>query len=385
LFAYKTNSLLLSIKTIAPFSEEKMTKNSNHNIGDNYKFEHFFELSADLFCIAGFDGYLKRINPAVSKLLGYTNEELLSRPISDFIYHEDKTITAKHRDDLIKSNPLLNFENRYLTKSGEIVWLSWTSMPVENDQLVFAIAKNITHKKKQEEERNLLLTNLTKNNKDLKQLTYTNSHDLRSPVNNLLAIFSILDISKITDTETLELIDMLKSTSESLKQTLNNSIDTLTQKEIENSNIEVLDLNECLQTVLRSIGSLIVNSKAVINIDFFEVETIQFNKVYLESIFLNLITNSIKYAKPDSETIISIYSKKVNGINQLIVSDTGMGFDMEVVKDKIFGLHQKFHNHIDSKGIGLYLVYNHVTSLGGHITVESKTNEGAKFTISFKD
>lgn len=362
-----------------------MTKNSNHNIGNDYKFEHFFELSADLFCIAGFDGYLKRINPAVSKLLGYTNEELLSRPISDFIYHEDKTITAKHRDDLIKSNPLLNFENRYLTKSGEIVWLSWTSMPVENDQLVFAIAKNITHKKKQEEERNLLLTNLTKNNKDLKQLTYTNSHDLRSPVNNLLAIFSILDISKINDTETLELIDMLKSTSESLKQTLNNSIDTLTQKEIENSNIEVLDLNECLQTVLRSIGSLIVNSKAVINIDFFEVETIQFNKIYLESIFLNLITNSIKYAKPDSETIISIYSKKVNGINQLIVSDTGMGFDMEVVKDKIFGLHQKFHNHIDSKGIGLYLVYNHVTSLGGHITVESKINEGAKFTISFKD
>lgn len=385
MFAYKTNSLLLSIKTIAPFSEEKMTKNSNHNIGDNYKFEHFFELSADLFCIAGFDGYLKRINPAVSKLLGYTNEELLSRPISDFIYHEDKTITAKHRDDLIKSNPLLNFENRYLTKSGEIVWLSWTSMPVENDQLVFAIAKNITHKKKQEEERNLLLTNLTKNNKDLKQLTYTNSHDLRSPVNNLLAIFSILDISKINDTETLELIDMLKSTSESLKQTLNNSIDTLTQKEIENSNIEVLDLNECLQTVLRSIGSLIINSKAVININFFEVKTIQFNKVYLESIFLNLITNSIKYAKPDSQTTISIYSKKVNGINQLIVSDTGMGFDMEVVKDKIFGLNQKFHNHIDSKGIGLYLVYNHVTSLGGHITVESKINEGAKFTISFKD
>jgi signal transduction histidine kinase len=62
-----------------------------------------------------------------------------------------------------------------------------------------------------------------------------------------------------------------------------------------------------------------------------------------------------------------------------------MGFDMEVVKDKIFGLNQKFHNHIDSKGIGLYLVYNHVTSLGGHITVESKINEGAKFTISFKD
>jgi len=58
---------------------------------------------------------------------------------------------------------------------------------------------------------------------------------------------------------------------------------------------------------------------------------------------------------------------------------------MNVVKDKIFGLHQKFHNHVDSKGIGLYLVYNHIISLGGNITVESKINEGAKFIISFKD
>ena len=58
---------------------------------------------------------------------------------------------------------------------------------------------------------------------------------------------------------------------------------------------------------------------------------------------------------------------------------------MDKVKDKIFGLNQKFHNHSDSKGIGLYLVYNHVVSLGGRIVVESKLNEGAKFIISFKD
>jgi PAS domain S-box-containing protein len=361
-----------------------MTKNSNNNLGNDYKFEHFFELSADLFCIAGFDGYLKRINPAVSKLLGYSIEELLSRPIYEFIHPEDKDRTAKYRDNLIQNNPLLNFENRYVTKSGEIVWLSWTSMPVESDQLVFAIAKNITHKKKQEEERNLLLTNLTKNNKDLKKLTYTNSHDLRSPVSNLLTIFSLLDTSKINDEETLELLDMLKATSESLKQTLDESIDTITQTENENSKIEVLNLNESLNIVLRSIGSLIQNSKTILTTDFSEVETVKFNKVYLESIFLNLITNSIKYAKPYSQPIISIYTKKVNGFTQLIVSDDGIGFDMEVVKDKIFGLHQKFNNHIDSKGIGLYLVHNHVTSLGGTIALESSINEGAKFIISFK-
>jgi signal transduction histidine kinase len=71
-------------------------------------------------------------------------------------------------------------------------------------------------------------------------------------------------------------------------------------------------------------------------------------------------------------------------VNQLIFSDNGLGFDMDKVKDKIFGLYEKFHSNVDSNGIGLYLVYNHITSLGGRIAVESKINEGATFTISFK-
>jgi signal transduction histidine kinase len=82
---------------------------------------------------------------------------------------------------------------------------------------------------------------------------------------------------------------------------------------------------------------------------------------------------------------VSITSKKTNGISQLIYSDNGLGFDMDKVRDKIFGLHQKFHDHIDSNGIGLYLIYNHITNLGGHIRVESKINQGATFIITFKD
>jgi light-regulated signal transduction histidine kinase (bacteriophytochrome) len=87
-------------------------------------------------------------------------------------------------------------------------------MPIKSEKVVFAIAKIITHKKKLEEDRNVLLTNLTKINNDLKQLTYTTSHDLRLPVSNLLSVFSLLDTSKIQDEETLEFIGMLKSSSE---------------------------------------------------------------------------------------------------------------------------------------------------------------------------
>lgn len=363
-----------------------MTKNrTNPDSEGTYHFDNFFNISADFICIAGFDGYFKRINAAVSKLLGYTDAELYARPITDFVYTSDLKITIETREQVYKNKPLLNFENRYLTKSGEIVWLSWTSMPVESEKLVYAIAKNITHKKRIEEERNLLLANLTKINKDLKHLSYTTSHDLKSPVNNLLSVFDLIDISKINDEETLEFLSILKTTTESLGRTLKNSVEELIKKDELNAPIEALCLNESLNEVLLSLNSLIKSSKITIQINFSALPIINFNKEYLKSIFLNLITNSIKYAKPESYPSISIISKKVNGISQLIYSDNGLGFDMEKVKDKIFGLHQKFHDHIDSNGIGLYLIYNHITNLGGRIEVESKINEGVKFTISFKD
>lgn len=350
-----------------------------------YKFEHFFELSPDLLCIAGFDGFFRRINPAVSKLLGYSNEELLSQPISTFVYDDDKIITKASRQVVLNSVPLINFENRYQTKGGEIVWLSWTSMPAPKDELVYAIAKNVTAKKKLEEERNQHLANLTKINKELKQLSYTTSHDLRSPVNNLISLFSLLDVNKISDPEIRDYIEVLKTTTESLSEVLNNSVDILIQKDRLPVEIEQVSISRSLKSVLISINSIMDVSGVKLTTDFSAFDEIKFNRAYLDSIFLNLITNSVKYARPGVSPIITIETVNAAGTKQLIINDNGMGFDMEKVKDKIFGLNQKFHNHYDSKGIGLYLVYNHVTNLNGTIDVVSKINEGTKFVISFKD
>jgi len=358
---------------------------SRLEVENNFNLDLFFELTPDLLCVAGFDGYFKKINPAVSKLLGYTEEELFSRPINEFVHPEDQDITQQNREKLFEDFPLLNFENRYITKSGEIVWLAWTSMPVNNEKMVYAIAKNITHKRKLEDDRNLLIADLTKINTDLKQLTFTASHDLRTPVGNLLSVFDLLDTSKIEDGETLEFIGILKTASESLKDTLNKYVDSLIQKETIQAHVEELDLEESLNVVRWSLSSLIKNSKAIFRIDFTQVKAIKFNKAYLESIFLNLITNSIKYAKPGVHPEISITSKRNNGVTQLVFRDNGQGFDMDKAQDKIFGFNQKFHDSLDSKGIGLYLVHSHITSLNGKISVKSKPNEGTEFTISFKD
>jgi PAS domain S-box-containing protein len=116
-----------------------------------FDLEFFFEVAPDLLCIAGFDGYFKKINPAVSKVLGYTEEELFALPIIDFIHPEDRERTAEKQKALLEGHALLNFENRYLTKDSEVVWLSWTSVPIKKDSVVFAIAKDITYRKQLEE------------------------------------------------------------------------------------------------------------------------------------------------------------------------------------------------------------------------------------------
>jgi PAS domain S-box-containing protein len=351
---------------------------------DTFDIDLLVQLSPDMICIAGYDGFFKKINPAVSKTLGYTRQELLSKPINKFVYIEDKVATIESRESVKRSIPLINFENRYVTKSGELVWLSWTSIGIEEQQIVFGIAKNITHKKRLEEDRNILLTTLTSTNNELKQLAYTTAHDLRSPVNSLLSIFSMIENNKIDNDEVAELLDILKQSTENLRDTLNNYVDILIQKKSLNIQLGPVSFSESLNTIQKSLNSLIIDTKTAIDADFAEVDIIEFNKAYLESIFLNLISNSIKYAKPNTYPQISVHSRKIDGIVTLIFKDNGVGLDMDKVKGRIFGFNQSFHNNKDSKGIGLYLVNNHLTSLGGHIDIDSHVNEGTTFTITFK-
>lgn len=350
----------------------------------NLQLDPFFDLSKDCLCIADYEGYFVKINPAFIALLGYSEEELKSRLISDFIYHEDRQLTASHRQRLKDNVPLINFENRYVCKSGDLVWLHWTSTPMENERLIYAIAKDITHKKKLEADRISHLGELSEANDKLKQLNYTTSHDLRSPLNNLLSLMDLIDLTKIDDEETLELIRYIRLSAEGLNTSLNSFVDTFKENDISRKNLEEVDFKASLQKVRNSIGTLIQNAEAKFHLDFSGLESVRFNKAYMESIFLNFISNSIKYARPNVAPSISIVTEQRDGVQTLTYSDNGLGIDLEKVGHLIFNLNQKFHDNEDSKGVGLYLIYNYITGLGGTIEVDSKVNEGTTFTIQFK-
>ena len=113
---------------------------------------HFFEMTPDLVCMAGKDGYFKNVNAAGATKLGYSKEELFARPIHSFIYEEDKELTHARREELLAGNALINFENRYVTKEGQLLWLHWTSIYFPDKEIVFAIAKDISERKLKEKE-----------------------------------------------------------------------------------------------------------------------------------------------------------------------------------------------------------------------------------------
>lgn len=353
------------------------------DMSNDFDLEHYFELSPDGICIAGHDFICIRVNRAFAQVLGFTADSLVGQSILDLVHPDDRVRTEGAFHTMKNNLTLTDFENRWLTKNGEIRWFSWTAIPIESAQVFFGICKDITHQRKLDEDRNLLLTNMAKSIHDLKQLTYATSHDLRSPVNNLLAVFSLLDVSKIEDTETRKFIDMLKLATDNLRITLNTYVELLGQKEVMNVSQEELDLEDCLKVVTTSLASLMEHTNAQVRVDFSAFRHARFNRLYMESIYLNLLSNSIKYAKTGSTPKVLVQTRVEDGVKQLVFSDAGQGFDMNQVKGRVFGLHQKFNDNEDSQGIGLYLVHHHVTAMGGRIQLESKPGEGATFIISF--
>ncbi|WP_297336678.1 PAS domain-containing sensor histidine kinase [Algoriphagus sp.] len=348
-----------------------------------FSFEDFLDLTPDLVCLAGYDGFFKKINPAVSQVLGYSEKELYSRPIDEFIHPEDRPVTQSQRDRLKERKPLINFENRYVSKSGKTIWLSWTSWPIPDQELVFAIAKNVTDRKNHESTREALLSSLSEKNEELKRLTYITAHDLRSPVASILSVFELLDLNKIDDQETRELIELISRSTRGLKDNLNKYLELIAEKEKPKSELELLNFSEILAQVLSTIQPLVSSTNMHIDFDFAQAPELHYNRLYLGSIFLNLISNAMKYRRVEVPLEVSIKTFKSEGRTVLTVSDNGQGMDLKKVRGKLFGMNQTFHQHADSKGIGLYLVYNHIKSVGGDLAVESELGKGSTFTITF--
>ncbi len=115
------------------------------------QFERLFNLSIDMLCISDIDGYFRHVNKAFKKSLGYSKEELLKAPFIDFVHPDDVGSTMAEVEKLSQGEPVIYFENRYRCKDGSYKWLGWTSMPVPEQNLTYAVARDMTEQKKARE------------------------------------------------------------------------------------------------------------------------------------------------------------------------------------------------------------------------------------------
>ena len=327
------------------------------------------------------------VNPAFTKITGYKSKDVLGKSANSFINRHAIQNDFKEISNALKTKNELNFETLNSRKSGDDYWVNFSMFPINNAEGEhshwISIQREITEEKKKEKEKEQLIRELMQNNNDLKQFSYITSHNLRAPLSNLTGLLNLLDDIEIKDEELTEILSGFKISTDLLNETVNDLIKVIIIKDSpsvykEKTNVQVVYSNVEIQ-----IKSLITRCRPIIKVNFEKAPFLVTNKSYLESILLNLMTNALKY-KAERPLKIDISTTETEDNFQLIFEDNGIGIDLELNKNKIFGLYQRFHDYPDSKGLGLYLVKSQIESLGGSISVKSKVDHGTKFIINFK-
>lgn len=346
-------------------------------------------LIADTEIIDAYTPKIIFVNNAFQNMTGYEEDEILTKSIA--ILFGSKSCILQL--DILK-NAVLEYKECIIEticykKTGEEFWINLSMIPVmtkdgEHSHWI-SIMRDITEEKEKIKEREQLIRELTQNNNDLKQFSYITSHNLRAPLSNLTGLLNLVDDIEIKDEELKEIIDGFATSTQLLNETINDLVKVVIIKDNPSIKKEIVPIKEIFENVFNQLSFLISLHKPILKIELDDITISNMNKSYLESIFLNLLTNSIKYKSPNRQLKITVTSKIVN--NKIILSfkDNGIGIDLERNKHKIFGLYQRFHNHPDSKGLGLYLVKSQVETMGGTITVDSTVDKGTTFTITFNN
>lgn len=370
-------SVLILIRDI---TLQKLAEDENKNI---------FQNSIALLVVAELDGKFRKINPALAQILGWEEEELMGKNAFDFIHPESIAKTKESISAQMKGNQSSDHETRFRCKDGSYRWLLWSSHIDMSRKLLYCTAVDITERKKTEEALLLSKTNLEvasqemlEQNRQLNEFAHIISHNLRSPVGNIGALISLLD-DKSTIEDYKEIFDRLKSTSASMKDTLNDLMETLKIKKVNTQDRVVLKFKPTLKRIIEDMAGELMQCGGEITFDFTASSEISYNKTYLESILLNILSNAIKYRSPERPLKVHFETIVIAEAVILRVIDNGLGIDMKQHGEDLFGLRKTFHEHKDAKGVGLFLTKTQIETMGGKIWMESEVGKGTTVLIQF--
>ncbi|RVT77396.1 PAS domain-containing protein [Flavobacterium sufflavum] len=328
-------------------------------------------------------------NPAFTNMTGYASEEIINNSLDTLKGPNTELSVIKKIIQIIRNKEEGLLEIKCYKKDKTEFWLRFTLIPIYNSENELShwvsIQRDVTEEKNQEKEKEQLIKELTQNNKDLKQFSYITSHNLRAPMSNLTGLLNLIEDITIEDPELNEIINGFSKSTHLLNETIEDLTKVMIIKDntsIEKENISIKDVFE---NVFSQLTNQIEIAKPILKLNLENVSVLNTNKAYMESILLNLLTNSLKYRSDKRILKITITAHQTGNTVELVFKDNGIGIDLDRNKDKIFGLYQRFHDYADSKGLGLYLVKSQVEAMKGTINIESKVNKGTTLTLTFKN
>ena len=249
----------------------------------------------------------------------------------------------------------------------------------------FGTCTDIEDQKRVQQELESQNARLMRTNEDLDNFVYTASHDLKQPINNMAGIFEELTrTAYFRDPDAIKLISYFERALGQIFATIDNlGAIVQVQRQQQETPPENVALAPLVAEVINSLQDQVVQTGATFELDFATCPMVSFVRVNLQSVFFNLISNSLKYAFPGRPPVIHLRSTPdmVTGRPTLTVQDNGIGIDLERYGPQLFQLFRRFHTHVGGTGMGLYLVNRIVQNHSGRLEVASTVDEGTTFQI----
>ena len=364
--------------------------------------ENVFILSLDMLCIAGTDGYFKRLNPAFTETLGFTMDELLARPYLHFVHPDDRTAVLTEVEKLSSGDPTFGFEIRCQCKDGSWKWLSWRAQGRPGEGVFYATARDITKQKSADEQLQAANQQLHVANTQLRQakteadaanqaksrFLANVSHEIRTPMNAILGYSQLMlrDPGLPTDAKTN--LKVINRSGEHLLNLLNN---VLEMSKIEAGRTELRPITFSLSALLDSLPSMFrlrAEAKALrfeILLDGESVPYVVAHEGKLRQVLINLLGNAVKFTERGQIKLhVTLEQRSADRLwLSAFVEDTGLGMTDEE-QEKLF---QPFAqtkcglNTREGTGLGLAISREYVRLMGGDLTVTSGPGRGSMFQL----
>jgi PAS domain S-box-containing protein len=360
--------------------------------------DRFFASALDLLGIAGFDGRFQRVNPAFMRVLGWSEEELTRQPFVSFVHPDDVAATAREAGRLAEGAETVGFENRYRCKDGTWRWLMWSSTADTGRGLIYAVARDITERKRMEDELRAKQAELTqaladmrasavaleRSNRELREFAHVASHDLQEPLRMVSSYCAMLAESyrgKL-DAGADEMIAFAIDGAKRMQVLIQ---DLLAYARVENRGVvlERVALRESAAEAVANLRGAIEEARGEVTIG--ELPEVTADPRLMTQLLQNLIGNALKY-HGDADPRVSVSARRIDGACELAVADNGIGIAPRH-HERIFGMFKRLHgrDRYSGNGIGLAICKKIAELHGGRIHVESVLGDGATFRITIPD